>query len=461
MNFLFKNKAVLALIIAGSCHLASQAGTQFDRLQICFAPSEASKVTGRCEEDVDLVVLKNFYDIKNYAQGLDGFETKWLKTIKKSIIFRELPATNPYIPLFAGGTLTSLLFAYYFQKQKASQLELEFSTELEKFATKAYENWVIGYHRRRIVSKTKEFKAEKIIAKEIVSMRSQGELEHLQQVLDKSEILDNLKFDLTKEQIVEKTEELKTKSAEHIDKREKLGKTLKNDYKNTDKKFELTPEYQWINQLLNLPFRILSGAQGSGKSTLERFMIRLIKDADWHIICINPETNPNVWKGVEVITNHQEITEFFVNFPFWVKERQSEIMEKGLDEDEYLNTLNDKSGREGKVAIFLMESNTYEAWGINAESFATFLKQCLTNIRKWGFTVCLTAHSDNQTSISSKLKGFSEMINSAPRVDCIATTTDNGQAVSSGKALLKIKGVKDLEPKEVKLYNFPKTKDFS
>jgi hypothetical protein len=461
MNFLFKNKVVLALIAAGTFHLASQAGTQFDRLQICFAPSEVLKINRSCEED--LVVLQKFYDIKNYAQGLDGFKTEWLKTIKKSTMTRYLPATNPYIPLFALGTLTSLVVAYSLQKNKANELELKFSSELEMFATKAYENWVIGYQRRRIVSKTKEFKAEKIIAKELVSMRSQGELVHLQQVLDKSEKIDDLKFELAQEQIKEKIEELRTKSAEHLDKREKLGKTVKDDFDkdSKSKKIELTEEYLWINQLLNLPFRILSGSQGSGKSTLERFMIRLIKDDGWHIICINPETNPQVWKGVEVLQNIETINQYFANFPSWVKERQSEIMEKGLDEDEYLDSLNGKSGREGKVAIFLMESNTYEAWGINADYFSNFLKQCLTNIRKWGFTVCLTAHSDNQTSISSKLKGFSDMINNAPRVDCIATTNDKGQAVSSGKGLLKIKGIKDPEPKEVKLYKFPKTKDFS
>ncbi|NJN13285.1 MAG: hypothetical protein HC815_37360 [Richelia sp. RM1_1_1] len=52
-----------------------------------------------------------------------------------------------------------------------------------------------------------------------------------------------------------------------------------------------------------------------------------------------------------------------------------------------------------------MESNTYEVHGVDPDLWANFLKQSLTNIRKWGFTVCLTAHSDNQTSISSKLAG--------------------------------------------------------
>jgi hypothetical protein len=108
----------------------------------------------------------------------------------------------------------------------------------------------------------------------------------------------------------------------------------------------------------------------------------------------------------------------------------------------------------------LMESNTYEVHGVSPDLWANFLKQSLTNIRKWGFTVCLTAHSDNQTSISSKLSGFSKMIDAAPRVDCIAKAGSNGEAVSSGKAWLKMKGVSDKEAVEVELYNYPKSKKF-
>ena len=55
-----------------------------------------------------------------------------------------------------------------------------------------------------------------------------------------------------------------------------------------------------------------------------------------------------------------------------------------------------------------METNTYEVHGVNPDVWADALKQCLTNIRKWGFTACFTAHSDNQTSVASKLKRSEE-----------------------------------------------------
>jgi energy-coupling factor transporter ATP-binding protein EcfA2 len=209
-----------------------------------------------------------------------------------------------------------------------------------------------------------------------------------------------------------------------------------------------------------LPFRVLSGEQGSGKSTLERLMIRLLKDDGWHIVIINPETNPAVWSGVQVLADAEEINEFFEAFPKTIRERQQQARNIKIDEDDYLDYIKDKSGLDGKVAVFLMESNTYEVHGVDPDLWANFLKQSLTNIRKWGYTVCLTAHSDNQTSIATKLKGFSGMIDDAPRVDCIAKAGKNGEATSSGKALLKMKGVRDKEPLEVDLYNYPKSKNF-
>ena len=225
--------------------------------------------------------------------------------------------------------------------------------------------------------------------------------------------------------------------------------------------FTLPDDYKWIYKLLKLPFRVLSGEQGSGKSTLERLMIRLLKDEGYHIVVINPETNPAVWEGVDVLVDAEEIDAFMEAFPESIRTRQGKAREQRIDEDDFLDTLKDEQGLNGRVAIFLMESNTYEVHGVNADLFAAFLKQSLTNIRKWGYTVCMTAHSDNQTSVSSALTGFSKLLDSQPRVDCIAVADpQTNEATSSGKAWLKMKGVKDPEPSEVPLYNYPKTKKF-
>ncbi|NEU76703.1 hypothetical protein PI95_030395 [Hassallia byssoidea VB512170] len=225
---------------------------------------------------------------------------------------------------------------------------------------------------------------------------------------------------------------------------------------------ETVDKFQWIDQVLKMPFRVLTGDAGSGKSTLERFMISKLKEAGYHIVCLNTETNPDVWKGVEVLTTSDEINEFLSEFVSGIESRQKECRKLGLDEDQFLSEVaTNRSGRDGRVAIFFMEANTFELCGVDADLWASVLQMCLTNIRKWGYTACLTAQSDNQTSVSSKMKGFSSRYDEQPRVECIVKTDDiTGEAVSSGRAWLKVKGKADKNPKSINLANFPKTKDF-
>jgi hypothetical protein len=184
-------------------------------------------------------------------------------------------------------------------------------------------------------------------------------------------------------------------------------------------------KHLWVEQVLKMPFRVLTGDAGSGKSTLERFMISKLKEAGYHVVCINVETNPNVWKGVEVLTTANEINEFFSEFVGGIESRQKQCRALGIDEDDFLSQVaSKKTGRDGRVAIFFMESNTFELCGVDPDLWATVLKMSLTNIRKWGYTACLTAQSDNQSSISSKLKGFASRYDEQPRVECIGEQRD-------------------------------------
>lgn len=227
-------------------------------------------------------------------------------------------------------------------------------------------------------------------------------------------------------------------------------------------KTSTTNNYQWVDQVLKMPFRVLTGDAGSGKSTLERFMISKLKDAGYHIVCINTETNPDVWKGVEVLTTPNDINDFLSEFVSGIENRQRECRKLGIDEDEFLSKVAaNRTGRDGRVAIFFMEANTFELCGVDPDLWASVLQMCLTNIRKWGYSACLTAQSDTQTSISSKMKGFSSRYDEQPRVECIVKTDEiTGEAVSSGRAWLKIKGKSDKNAKTINLANFPKTKDF-
>lgn len=221
---------------------------------------------------------------------------------------------------------------------------------------------------------------------------------------------------------------------------------------------DLIQTTKWLPLVLKLPLRIITGIQGSGKSTLERYLISELKKLNYQIVILNPETNPEVWGGVKVYADADKITKFLKSLPALIKSRAQEARDKKIDEDDYLDYL-EKNGIP-RLAVFFQEINTYEAQGVEQEALADALKQCLTNIRKWGVIATITAHSDNQTSISSSLKGFSNLLNSMPSIECIEATSDTGEAIGSGKGLLRLKGSKDNNPLTIKLVDYPKTKRF-
>ncbi|OKH31739.1 hypothetical protein NIES2101_41295 [Calothrix sp. HK-06] len=384
---------------------------------------------------------------------------------ESSLRIRDIPAVKSNVWWLLVAPISSGL-AYLSWAKKSELDELSAHQELEAYKTCIKLSTVSSQNERefKALQTTRAWDKQKVkqgfIPVEAIQDRARRQTE----LQDKTHAAALKQFD-------EATSKMDKAIAENLRDKHKADKesqkilgakhTEEDEAITTTNKFELGEQYNWIYKLLKLPFRVLSGEQGSGKSTLERLMIRLLKDDGYHIVVINPETNPAVWEGVQVLADAESINNFIGVFPEDIRGRQQIARDLKIDEDDYLKHIADKSGSEGKVAIFLMEANTYEIHGVDPELWAAFLKQSLTNIRKWGYTVCLTAHSDNQTSISSKLAGFSKMIDSAPRVDCIAVAdAKTGEATSSGKALLKMKGIKDENPVEVDLYNYPKSKKF-
>lgn len=321
--------------------------------------------------------------------------------------------------------------------------------------------WLFGWF---VKLKGKQIPTQETMAEHLqhVTVDSRVKVEEVKTIVQSNEqfqlpetkTVDIRQFDLPKVNVLRPTPEQKLIDEETGDST-KIVEIESNPVKDSSHK------HQWIKQILKLPFRVISGEQGSGKSTLERWMISLLKDAGYYVVVVNPETNPSVWYGVSVLSTASEINEFFGEFIESVRDRQHEARVNGIDEDDYFDFVKQRKGKDGLVAIFLMESNTYEVHGVDPTLWADFLKQCLTNIRKWGFTACLTAHSDNQTSIASKLKGFSSLLDAQPRIDCITKADPTtGEATSSGKGLLKMKGTNDSNPLTINLVNYPKTKDF-
>jgi hypothetical protein len=293
-KFLHKHGTVIALTLAGIFHLASHIGTQFERYQICFAPSE--KAVPGCEKDIDLVVLKQLYDLSLYAEGNSSeFKREWIDIIKKSTVVKNIPATNPDIPKYAFAVLVLIILARYNQGLKVSALQNSYSSELEAFTTKVYEDWVHGYNDRKVIFKTQELQAEREIAEEINKLRGEGQLKHLQEVLKRSNAIDEAKFDLALEEISAKKSEFSKLKAENLRDAAKADKEMNKALgKGNDTGNNTTAESknkELINQLVNALkehedgwlYKILKirkplwiiGGQGAGKSTLAASIILL------------------------------------------------------------------------------------------------------------------------------------------------------------------------------------------
>jgi energy-coupling factor transporter ATP-binding protein EcfA2 len=458
--------AISALFVgAVTCTLGSLSKQPYDLVEVRFCPPSANGYNTKEQQELDRIycsvsrfVLREEWDMR----GLFGSRLPEREDVKFK---RLLPSDNPNQHWMLTGTAACLGGISIAIATRNAILQSKYYSWLESTKTASFELWQDEKSQRDLktvaTALNTQFKAD-IYGAVDNQNRVEAGLISTERLAEQQQLQDGLQmtqYQLMIAELRKKIAEERLGEAKADKERDKLS-VKDSSPKTKTTKLELEDKYQWINKLLKLPFRVLSGEQGSGKSTLERLMIRLLKDDGWHVVLTNPETNPSVWSGVEVLADASEITEFFKQFPLDIRERQLEARKLGIDEDDYLDHIKDRKGLEGKVAIFLMESNTYEVHGVDPLAWADFLKQSLTNIRKWGYTVCLTAHSDNQTSIASQLKGFSAMIADAPRVDCIAKAGENGEATSSGKALLKMKGVKDKEPIEVELYNYPKSKNF-
>jgi hypothetical protein len=462
--------AISALFIGAIiCTLGSLSKQPYELVEVRFCPPSANGHKSLEQRELDKIycsiprfVLREEWDMR----GLFGSRLPDREDVK---LKRFLPTDNPKQHWMLTGTAICLGGISIVIAIRNNAMQAKYYSWLESIKTTNFELWQDNKSQRDLKAVTTQlntqFKADIYSALDSQSRVDAG-LISAERLAEQQQMQDNLGFNQYELMLAElrkkiAEEELGTAKAAQ-EKNKLLNDNDNKDDPKTSKsnKLQLDSKYQWIYKLLKLPFRVLSGEQGSGKSTLERLMIRLIKDDGWHVVIINPETNPAVWSGVQVLADAEEINTFFKSFPQTIRERQQQARNLGIDEDDYLDHIKDKSGLDGKVAVFLMESNTYEVHGVDPDLWADFLKQSLTNIRKWGYTVCLTAHSDNQTSIASKLQGFSKLIDASPRVDCIAKAGEDGEATSSGKALLRMKGVNDKNPIEVYLYNYPQSKKF-
>jgi hypothetical protein len=469
------------ILACGVVSITGFVGTQttqaYDLTQIKFCPKSASGRKGQMIINKEYCIKPRYVLTEEWKKyGMYGSKIPYKGNSLQEVM--TLPTDNPNQLLagsFAVAGLWGAALTMYFRLQRLNEVDYQMN-EQEK--TYGYGTWEDNKHYRETKAHSRALYTDRL--KDGLTAQDTEERIHLgltdpenEQVKARLQLEDYLKNREIAHSDADKkiAENLKDKSKadkERLD-LEKVEETVMQiqDKKSSSGKIQLAQKYQWIYQLLKMPFKVLSGEQGSGKSTLERLALDLLREMGHHIVVINPETirkgadATETMAGVTVLSDAESINEFMGNFPKSIRDRQNEARQKEIDEDDYLKSLENKTGLSGRVAIILCEANTYEAHDVNPEVWATFLKQMTTNIRKWGYTGVLTAHSMNQTSISSKLAGFSKLIDSCPRIDCISTTDSNGETVGSGKGILKMKGKNDESPLEVDLLHYkPPSKEY-
>lgn len=202
---------------------------------------------------------------------------------------------------------------------------------------------------------------------------------------------------------------------------------------------KLEPQHLWYNRVLNEPCKVVTGVSGSGKSTFEHALVQLARQDGQYVVVLYPLTVREARDENSVVLSEPEaITDFLAGFFQSVADRKKECKSLGLDEDEYLPYLEkNKTGKDGRVAMFAMEINNWEASGVYAQLIADFYRLCFTDIRKWGYTLTMTGQSINQGSVASKLENFSDLLKQQTKIKCLATTCpETGRSISKGVALV-------------------------
>lgn len=296
-------KIVISLIGAGICHLATHYGTQFERYQICFKPSES--YDDNCQANIDLVVLKQLYDLDKYGEGNNSdLKRDWIEVIKKTRIIANLPASNPMIPLYSLSTVAGLFLAAQWQGQKVKQLQVRLAANVEAYASETYLTWSEGYHDRRVKHQLNEFKGDRTINVEMNKLKSNPELAYLQKQFERQEELVQASHLNRLEHINTDTEKERADKYEHIKRGDKaLPKGTQSlepaQPTEAEKKQALCDalkrhEDGWLHTLVTTPKSLLVvGKKGSFKSCiaatmamcqvyLESYVLEQIVDPDYH-----------------------------------------------------------------------------------------------------------------------------------------------------------------------------------
>jgi hypothetical protein len=212
---------------------------------------------------------------------------------------------------------------------------------------------------------------------------------------------------------------------------------------------------KWINNFVSQT-ALIWGNQGSGKSWMTRYIVKLKKDKGYRVVVLDPDSNRAEWEGIESYHDFEEIAEFLSWYVEELKGRYKAFNASNMTED----TWRAKLWTEGlAIALICEEVTTYVDLIEDKELLTQFFRLGLTKSRKQEMPLTFVSHNNNQTALGG-IKGLANLIDKMLQLELQTDIDpDTLQPVASGKGAVKLDGSNQwvpvtLPPLEKKITNF-------
>jgi hypothetical protein len=193
---------------------------------------------------------------------------------------------------------------------------------------------------------------------------------------------------------------------------------------------------KWINNFVSQT-ALIWGNQGSGKSWMTRYIVKLKKDKGYRVVVLDPDSNRAEWEGIESYHDFEEIAEFLSWYVEELKGRYKAFNASNMTEDAWRAKL----WTEGKaIALICEEVTTYVDLIEDKELLTQFFRLGLTKSRKQEMPLTFVSHNNNQTALGG-IKGLANLIDKMLQLELQTDIDpDTLQPVASGKGAVKLDG---------------------
>jgi hypothetical protein len=193
---------------------------------------------------------------------------------------------------------------------------------------------------------------------------------------------------------------------------------------------------KWIDNFISQT-ALIWGNQGSGKSWMARYIVKLKKDKGYRVVVLDPDSNRAEWEGVESYHDFEEIADFLSWYVKELKGRYKAFNASNMTEDAWRAKL----WADGKaIALICEEVTTYVDLIEDKELLTQFFRLGLTKSRKQEMPLTFVSHNNNQTALGG-IKGLANLIEKMLQLELETNINpETLQPTASGKGRVKLDG---------------------